>query len=95
MAEFRKGLIMNEKIKAWINQKIKDGSAFVSPAGSHVVAEPAHTFSQRLASCRDILELAGFANRRRYSPNLPKWNEEQRSAILLRKMEMEKQGMKK
>tara|TARA_R110000803_G_scaffold947_1_gene3248 strand:- start:146 stop:406 length:261 start_codon:yes stop_codon:yes gene_type:complete len=86
---------MNEKIRAWINQKIKDGSAIVSPAGTHVVPEPLHSFSDRLNACRDILELAGFANRRRYAPNLPKWNEEQRSAILLRKMEMEKQGKKK
>lgn len=84
-----------EKVWAWVLQEVEKGRAFVSPAGTHVVPEPAYTFEQRLASCRDILELAGFANRRRYAPNLPKWNEEQRSAILLRKMEMEKQGMKK
>ena len=87
---------MNEKIRAWINQKIKDGSAIVSPAGSHVVPEPMLSFSDRLNACRDLEELEGFANRRsRFDPSLPKWDEEQRSAILLRKMELEKQGMKK
>ena len=87
---------MNEKIRAWINQKIKDGSAIVSPAGSHVVPEPMLSFSDRLNACRDLEELNGFANRRsRFDPSLPKWDEEQRSAILLRKMELEKQGMKK
>ena len=87
---------MNEKIRAWINQKIRDGSAIVSPAGSHVVPEPMLSFSDRLNACRDLEELNGFANRRsRFDPSLPKWDEEQRSAILLRKMELEKQGMKK
>ena len=87
---------MNEKIRAWINQKIKDGSAIVSPAGSHVVPEPMLSFSDRLNACRDLEELNGFANRRsRFDPSLPRWDEEQRSAILLRKMELEKQGMKK
>ena len=87
---------MNEKIRAWINQKIKDGSAIVSPAGSHKVPEPMLSFSDRLNACRDLEELEGFANRRsRFDPSLPKWDEEQRSAILLRKMELEKQGMKK
>ena len=86
---------MNEKIRAWINQKIKDGSAIVSPAGSHKVPEPMLSFSDRLNACRDIEELNGFANRRRFGSSLPKWDEEQRSAILLRKMELEKQGMKK
>ena len=87
---------MNEKIRAWINQKIKDGSTIVSPAGSHVVPEPMLSFSDRLNACRDLEELNGFANRRsRFDPSLPRWDEEQRSAILLRKMELEKQGMKK
>ena len=86
---------MNEKIRAWINQKIKDGSAIVSPAGSHKVPEPMLSFSDRLNACRDLEELEGFANRRRFDLSLPKWDEEQRSAILLRKMELEKQGMKK
>ena len=87
---------MSEKIKAWVLQEIERGRAFVSPAGSHVVAEPMLSFSDRLNACRDLEELNGFANRRsRFDPSLPKWDEEQRSAILLRKMELEKQGMKK
>jgi len=86
---------MNEKIKAWINQKIKDGSAIVRPAGSHVVPEPMLSFEDRLNACRDIEELEGFANRRRFDPNQPSWTLDERNAILLRKMEMQKQGMKK
>jgi len=86
---------MNEKIRAWINQKIKDGSAFVSPAGSHVVPEPMHSFSDRLNACRDIEELEGFANRRKFDPSQPSWTLDERNAILRRKMEMQKQGMKK
>ena len=84
-----------EKAWAWVLQEIERGRAFVSPAGSHVVPEPMHSFSDRLNACRDLEELEGFANRRRFDLSLPKWDEEQRSAILLRKMELEKQGMKK
>jgi len=87
--------VNKEKAWAWVLQEIERGRAFVSPAGSHKVPEPMHSFEDRLNACRDIGELEGFANRRRYAPNLPKWNEGQRSDILLRKMEMEKQGMKK
>ena len=86
---------MNEKIKAWINQKIKDGSAIVSPAGSHVVAEPMHSFSDRLNACRDIEELEGFANRRRFDPSQPSWTLDERNAILRRKMEMQNKRKKK
>ena len=84
-----------EKAWAWVLQEVERGRAFVSPAGTHVVPEPMHSFEDRLNACRDIVELEGFANRRRFDPSLPKWDEEQRSAILLRKMELEKQGMKK
>ncbi len=86
---------MNEKIRAWINQKIKDGSAIVSPAGSHKVPEPMHSFSDRLNACRDIGELEGFANRRRFDPNQPSWTLDERNAILLRKMEMQNKRKKK
>ena len=86
---------MSEKIKAWINQKIKDGSAIVSPAGSHVVPEPMHSFSDRLNACRDIEELEGFANRRRFDPSLPSWTLDERNAILRRKMEMQNKRKKK
>jgi hypothetical protein len=87
--------VNKEKAWAWVLQEVKKGRAFVSPAGSHVVPEPMLSFSDRLNACRDIQELNGFANRRRFDPSLPQWDEEQRSAILLRKMELEKQGMKK
>ena len=84
-----------EKAWAWVLQEVEKGRAFVSPAGSHKVPEPMRSFEDRLNACRDIGELEGFANRRRFDPSLPKWDEEQRSAILLRKMELEKQGMEK
>ena len=84
-----------EKAWAWVLQEVEKGRAFVSPAGTHVVPEPAYTFEQRLASCRDINELQGFAQRKRLNPSLPGWTLEERNAILRRKMEMQKQRMKK
>ena len=85
-----------EKAWAWVLQEVEKGRAIVSPAGSHKVPGPMLSFSDRLNACRDLEELNGFANRRsRFDASLPKWDEEQRSAILLRKMELEKQGMKK
>ena len=86
---------MNEKIKAWINQKIKDGSAIVSPAGTHVVPEPMLSFSDRLNACRDLEELEGFANRRKFDPSQPSWTLDERNAILRRKMEMQNKRKKK
>ena len=86
---------MSEKIKAWVLQEIEKGRAIVSPAGSHVVPEPAYTFAQRLASCRGINELQGFAQRKRLNPSLPGWTLDERNAILRRKMEMQKQRKKK
>ena len=86
---------MSEKIKAWINQKIKDGSAFVSPAGSHVVPETMHSFEDRLSACKDIGELEGFANRRKFDPSQPSWTLDERNAILRRKMEMQNKRKKK
>ena len=86
---------MSEKIKAWVLQEIERGRAFVSPAGTHVVPEPAYTFEQRLASCRDINELEGFANRRKFNPSLSSWTLDERNAILRRKMEMQNKRKKK
>ena len=52
--------------------------------------KPNRTFEEKLASCASLQELEGFANRRRYDPSLPKWTDEQRKAIIYRKLEMEK-----
>ena len=84
-----------EKVWNWVLREVEKGRAFVSPAGSHVVPEPMHSFSDRLNACRDIGELEGFANRRRFDPSQPKWLPEQRNAILLRKMEMQNKRKKK
>ena len=86
---------MNEKIRAWVLQEIERGRAIVSPAGSHVIPNPMRSFSDRLNACRDIGELEGFANRRKFDPSQPSWTLEERNAILRRKMEMQKKGMKK
>jgi len=78
--------------RAWIEQKIREGRAIVRPVGYHIVAEPLQGFRSRLDACRDIEELEGFANRRKFDPTLPKWNASERDAILRRKFEMENSG---
>ena len=86
---------MNEKIRAWVLQEIEKGRAFVSPAGTHVVPEPMHSFEDRLNACKDIGELEGFANRRRFDPSQPSWTLDERNEILRRKMEMQNKRKKK
>ena len=73
----------------WVNHKIEKGEAIVRPVGYHIVAEPLQGFASRLNACRDLGELEGFANRRKFDPTLPKWNASERDAILRRKFEME------
>ena len=85
----------NENIRAWVLQMLEQGRATCHHAGTHVVPEPMHSFEDRLNACRDIGELEGFANRRRFDPSQPKWLPEQRNAILLRKMEMQNKRKKK
>tara|TARA_B110000902_G_C14068125_1_gene498181 strand:+ start:102 stop:428 length:327 start_codon:yes stop_codon:yes gene_type:complete len=88
----QEGLKMDQdketKIRAWIKHGIDSGRAIVSPAGFHKVA-PKSTFQQRLDSCNTIQELEGFANRRKYSPSLPRWTENERAAIIHKKTEMQ------
>ena len=86
---------MNEKIRAWVLQEIERGRAFVSTAGTHVVPEPMHSFEDRLNACKDIGELEGFANRRKFDPSQPSWTLDERNAILRRKMEMQNKRKKK
>ena len=86
---------MSEKIRAWVLQEIERGRAFVSPAGTHVVPEPMHSFEDRLNACKDIGELEGFANRRRFDPSQPSWTLDERNEILRRKMEMQNKRKKK
>ena len=73
----------------WVRRKIEKGEAIVRPVGYHIVAEPLQGFRSRLDACRDIEELEGFANRRKFNPELPKWGASERDAILRRKFEME------
>ena len=76
----------------WVNQKIEKGEAIVRPAGYHKGVERLQGFRSRIDACRDLAELEGFANRRRFDPTLPRWNASERDAILRRKFEMENGG---
>ena len=84
-----------EKAWAWALQEVEKGRAFVSPAGSHKVPEPMRSFGDRLNACRDIGELEGFANRRKFDPSQPSWTLDERNAILRRKMEMQNKRKKR
>ena len=84
-----------EKVWSWVLQEVEKGRAFVSPAGSHKVPEPMLSFEDRLNACRDIGELEGFANRRKFDPSLPSWTLDERNAILRRKMEMQNKRKKR
>jgi len=50
---------------------------------------PLSRLSEKLENINCLLELEGFANRRRYVPWLPKWTDEERGLILARKYELE------
>ena len=76
----------------WVRHKIEKGEAIVRPVGYHKGVERLQGFRSRLDACRDIEELEGFANRRKFDPTLPKWNASERDAILRRKFEMENGG---
>ena len=73
----------------WVNNKIEKGEAIVRPVGYHKGVERLRGFRSRLDACRDLAELEGFANRRKFNPTLPRWNATERDAILRRKFEME------
>jgi len=76
----------------WVRHKIEKGEAIVRPVGYHKGVERLQGFRSRLDACRDIEELEGFANRRKFDPTLPKWDASERDAILRRKFEMENSG---
>jgi len=76
----------------WVNHKIEKGEAIVRPVGYHKGVERLQGFRSRLDACRDLGELEGFANRRKFNPALPQWNASERDAILRRKFEMENGG---
>ena len=76
----------------WVRHKIEKGEAIVRPVGYHKGVERLQGFRSRLDACRDLGELEGFANRRKFNPTLPKWNASERDAILRRKFEMENSG---
>jgi hypothetical protein len=49
------------------------------------------TIEEKLKTIHSLEELEGFANRRRFLASLPKWTENERRLILVRKYELEKQ----
>jgi hypothetical protein len=81
---------MNKKnFPHWIADRIENGTARVLPHGTIKVI-PLRTMADKLASIKTLDELEGFANRRRYAPDLPRWTESERAAILARKYELER-----
>lgn len=48
------------------------------------------TLKTKLGQINDLAELEGFANRRRYFPDAPRWDDNQRGMILARKYELER-----
>ena len=72
----------------WIADRIENGTARVFPHGTIKVI-PLRTMAEKLASMT-LDELEGFANRRRYAPDLPRWTDSERAAILARKYELER-----
>lgn len=79
---------MKKEFASWIAVRIEQGSARVLPHGTFEVV-PLRSMEAKLSSIYCLQELEGFANRRRYNPDLPKWTEAERGAILARKLELE------
>ena len=77
-----------KKFPHWIADRIENGTARVFPHGTIKVV-PLRTMAEKLASMT-LDELEGFSNRRRYAPDLPRWTESERAAILARKYELER-----
>lgn len=86
---------VRDKMLKWVEGKVERGDAFIFPAGRTKLAIEARTFDEKLNSCRDIGELEGFANRRRFNLALPKWSEDERRKIIFRKAEMTNKRKKK
>ena len=74
--------------------KINEGKAKVYSHGDSKI-KSLLTLADKLNSIDDLEELRGFANRRSVlQVDLPKWNEEQKKAILWRKAEILKKQTK-
>ena len=81
---------MRKEFSKSLQTKINEGKAKVYPHGDSQI-KPLLTLADKLNSIDDLEELRGFANRRSVlQVDLPKWNEEERKAILWRKTELMK-----
>ena len=82
---------MNKKgLEKWLDRLFAEGKAVTYPCGHFVGREWCRSFDEKLASCSTLAELEGFANRRRFDPNLPRWTAAERAEILKRKIKLEK-----
>lgn len=82
---------MNKKgLEKWLDRMFAEGKAVTYPCGHFVGRVMLGSFDEKLASCSTLAELEGFANRRRFDPNLPRWTAAERAEILKRKIKLEK-----
>jgi len=74
----------------WLDRMLAEGKAVTYPCGHFAGRVMLRSFDEKLASCSTLAELEGFANRRRFDPNLPRWTAAERAEILKRKIKLEK-----
>ena len=77
-------------LEKWLDRMFAEGKAVTYPCGHFVGRVMLGSFDEKLASCSTLAELEGFANRRRFDPNLPRWTAAERAEILKRKIKLEK-----
>ncbi len=80
--------MQKKEFPKWLQTRIDKGSARVHPHGTFKVRRGL-TLADKLQSVTTLEELEGFANRRKYGAQVEPWTEEEREAILWRKMELQ------
>jgi hypothetical protein len=77
--------LQKREFPKWLQTRIAEGSARVYPHGTFKVRRKSF---EEILQGMDLEQLEGFANKNKYGANQPPWNQEQREAILWRKMEL-------
>ena len=77
--------LQKREFPKWLQTRIAEGSARVHPHGTFKVRRKSF---EEILKGMDLEQLEGFANKNKYGANQPPWNQEQREAILWRKMEL-------
>jgi len=77
--------LQKREFPKWLKTRIAEGSARVHPHGTFKVRRKSF---EEILQGMDLEQLEGFANKNKYGANQPPWNQEQREAILWRKMEL-------